>query len=392
MGVRNNGWHEVVLAAACAAVAGMPAGARAQYLRLPDAPAVTTGSVAGMAPSTPGRPRLVWGGPVPDLPAQAYAPADARPPQPMPRTTAPGDAAPLPAQAAFAPTAAPSARLAPADDGLPDEASDTEELPDGALNLADLPPPVSIEDLMVKEGADDGLPAVDPWDGMKAVTPGALPPRRSFASLLPSSRPERLGDPVRRQRDFDEDLPGGYAALPRGEAMCRRALADLGVAYVDAASISRSRSCGIDYPVKVTQIAPGVAMQPAATLNCETALRAARWMHDAVKPAARSNLWSSPVAVLNASSYRCSRIAGSRTISEHASGNALDVRGFKLSDGSVMEIEKKGFFSVREKGFQKSVRSAACRYFGTVLGPGYNRDHADHLHLDAKQRRRGVCK
>ena len=133
-------------------------------------------------------------------------------------------------------------------------------------------------------------------------------------------------------------------------------------------------------------------MRPAATLNCAAALRVAEWMRDEVKPAARWKLLKRPTAVINASSYRCSFIAGSRSISEHASGNALDVAGFKFADGSVMAIEKKGFFDFREKAFQSAVRSSACEYFGTVLGPGYNRAHADHLHLDAKQRRRTVCK
>ena len=146
------------------------------------------------------------------------------------------------------------------------------------------------------------------------------------------------------------------------------------------------------YPVKVTGIVPGVAMQPAATLNCMATLRVAQWMKNEVMPAARWKLLERPTALVNASSYRCSRIAGSRSISEHATGNALDVHGFRFADGSMMEIEKKGFFEFRQKAFQKKVRESACRYFGTVLGPGYNEDHADHLHLDAKQRRRVVCK
>ena len=174
--------------------------------------------------------------------------------------------------------------------------------------------------------------------------------------------------------------------------MCRRALQKLGVKFVDATSISKGRSCGIDYPVKVTDIVPGVAMRPAATLNCMATLRVAQWMKNEVMPAARWKLLQRPTVLINASSYRCSRIAGSRSISEHASGNALDVRGFKFANGSFMEIEKKGFFEFRQKSFQKKVRESACRYFGTVLGPGYNEDHADHLHLDAKQRRRAVCK
>jgi hypothetical protein len=191
---------------------------------------------------------------------------------------------------------------------------------------------------------------------------------------------------------LENQTPSGYRAMPRSEAMCRTALRKMGVSFVDIDPVSSGKSCGIAHPVKITAIAKGVAMKPAATMNCAAAARISQWVEDEVKSAARWKLWKRPTAVLNASSYRCSRIAGSRTVSEHAKGNALDVRGFAFSDGSVVAVEQKGFFSFREQGFQKAVRLSACRYFGTVLGPGYNYDHRDHLHLDAKNRRRVVCK
>jgi hypothetical protein len=29
------------------------------------------------------------------------------------------------------------------------------------------------------------------------------------------------------------------------------------------------------------------------------------------------------------------------------------------------------------------IHTSACRRFGTVLGPNYNADHANHLHLES---------
>ena len=40
--------------------------------------------------------------------------------------------------------------------------------------------------------------------------------------------------------------------------------------------------------------------------------------------------------------------------------------------------------------FQAAVRARACAYFTTVLGPGSDAAHADHLHLDVRERRPGV--
>ena len=45
----------------------------------------------------------------------------------------------------------------------------------------------------------------------------------------------------------------------------------------------------------------------------------------------------------------------------------------------------------RMRSFLRKVRGEACDRFGTVLGPGYNRDHADHFHLDLKERRNVAC-
>ncbi len=46
------------------------------------------------------------------------------------------------------------------------------------------------------------------------------------------------------------------------------------------------------------------------------------------------------------------------------------------------------------RGLLNTVRSDACSYFTTVLGPGYNPEHADHFHFDLMQRRSGyrACK
>ena len=281
-------------------------------------------------------------------------------------------------------------------------------------------PPVDKPETIAEEpdayGAGAGGPsgpselAVNHGDGPSDVTPGIAPaPRQApppqlqkpirerasggvIASIDPTRDVERPAVTIPDRGALAPQTPPGYTALPRAEAMCRRVLVQMGVRFTEKPPVGSSKGCGIAHPIRITQIADGVAMVPAATLNCGAAVRISKWVEDEVKSAARWRLWTSPTAVLNASSYRCSRIAGSRTVSEHASGNALDVRGFKFSNGDVFDVEKKGFFSFRQKGFQKSIRRSACEHFGTVLGPGYNHAHRDHLHLDAKNRRRVVCK
>ena len=56
-------------------------------------------------------------------------------------------------------------------------------------------------------------------------------------------------------------------------------------------------------------------------------------------------------------------------------------------------MRKPGWFAFRQHGFLNTVRADGSDYF-TVLGPGYNADHADHFHFDIMQRKNGyvACK
>ena len=386
----RTGWRIVTLAVAVSAAASADRPLRAMDFK-PVPPADIPGELPVAGDPQTGA-RLVWGGPMPSAPVPggdlpAYAPSRAavdpvaEPVYAAPEPSAergPGDygrtypvqeaAPPVMQEAALEPLAAPRV----IDDG-------------GALPDAELP--------------DSGF---DPWEGLTdpEVEPPPEPkPRRPAArqSTVPSWASlggDRPLSPIARppRGALESETPSGYRPVARSEAMCRRELQKLGVRFTDISPVSSGRACGIDDPVRVSVAVKGIAMSPPATLNCQTALNVARWLRDDVKPAARWKLWKQPTALINLSSYRCSRIAGSRTISEHAGGNALDVGGFRFADGSVVKVEPKGVFAWREKPFQTQIRQASCRHFGTVLGPGYNRAHADHLHLDSKTRLRPICK
>ncbi len=100
--------------------------------------------------------------------------------------------------------------------------------------------------------------------------------------------------------------------------------------------------------------------------------------------------------IYNAGGYSCRTMNSRRgaKMSEHSRGNAIDVTKIVLNNGKNIMVRKPGFFAFREKGLLNSVRSDACGYFSTVLGPGYNPEHADHFHFDLMQRRSGyrACK
>ena len=178
-------------------------------------------------------------------------------------------------------------------------------------------------------------------------------------------------------------------ALSRDEALCRRELKRLKVQFTPVPTVHGSGGCGIAAPIKVTALSRRIALKPAATMNCRAALASARWAHRELAPAARRRYASNVREVRHMSAYSCRRIRGSGRLSEHGKGNALDVGAIVLGNGRKIDVAKPGFFSFREKSFLKAIRKGACEHFRTVLGPGSDRDHADHFHFDMKQRRSG---
>jgi hypothetical protein len=70
------------------------------------------------------------------------------------------------------------------------------------------------------------------------------------------------------------------------------------------------------------------------------------------------------------------------TLSEHAKGNALDIAALALSDGRRVAVRPADRPAPDVTAFLVAVRTTACDYFLTVLGPGSDGAHAAHLHLD----------
>jgi hypothetical protein len=63
--------------------------------------------------------------------------------------------------------------------------------------------------------------------------------------------------------------------------------------------------------------------------------------------------------------------------------------GFTFAEGPPIAVEPREAQGTMAEAFQDAVRASACLDFSTVLGPGSNASHADHLHLDVIERSRG---
>ncbi len=138
-----------------------------------------------------------------------------------------------------------------------------------------------------------------------------------------------------------------------------------------------------------------VAVKPVATLACPIVSALDHWLTENVQPAAQRWFGQRVVEIKQISAYSCRGMNGnpSAHISEHAFGNALDIAAFTLADGRHVSVKDGWRGLPEEQGFLRDVEAGACQQFTTVLAPGSNVYHYDHIHVDLMRRasRRLIC-
>ena len=133
------------------------------------------------------------------------------------------------------------------------------------------------------------------------------------------------------------------------------------------------KGCRVPEPVLVSEIS-GVKLVPPATINCAEAMALSHWVTHGLQPA-----FDNTVVRLNvADSYSCrprNNVPGNK-VSVHGLGQAIDIAGFKLSDGRTLTVAD-------DYGRQmKAAQKAGCGTFHTILGPGSDGYHENHIHFD----------
>ena len=126
-------------------------------------------------------------------------------------------------------------------------------------------------------------------------------------------------------------------------------------------------------------------------MTCPLTAALATWERQSLIPAASEFLSAPPVEVMSYGSYACRRKydLSSGSFSEHATGNAIDIKGIRFADGTRISVKAHWGKSSPEGRFLTALRDNACDIFGTVLGPEYNDAHADHFHFDMSPS--GIC-
>jgi len=165
--------------------------------------------------------------------------------------------------------------------------------------------------------------------------------------------------------------------------------ADIAVATMES-PMAWDNGCTAAAPMRVTafKLKDGkiVELRPAAILRCTTALTIGNWIRDDLSPAAEK-LGTRIERIDVAASFGCrprNSIFGA-VMSEHGKANAFDIRAIHFADSRTLTIEN----TVGPLEFFTEMRKSACTRFMTVLGPGSDKAHENHLHVDLAERRGG---
>jgi len=299
-----------------------------------------------------------------------------------------------------------------------------------------------------------GLNANRPTSKEQAAPIGSV----SGATKIPDAAASRKGADAAASDDVIEE-PWTQAELTAGLRECLRLLAPV-VADVELAEPIKKGACGSPAPLELRGLGKDkkVTFRPAPTMNCRLAAGVSRWVETVLQPAAREELGSPVKRIVGASSYSCRNIYNNPklSLSEHATGNAIDIVGFVTADGRTIKLlnhwgptkrdiakakkkheaaqaaaaqaaaakQKKAAAhdkatvhkarlkvdslpaaskstqtellapaKTKESAFLKRLHKGACRIFGTALGPELNEPHRNHFHFDMRQRRRAsVCR
>ncbi|WP_425624467.1 extensin family protein [Agrobacterium radiobacter] len=178
---------------------------------------------------------------------------------------------------------------------------------------------------------------------------------------------------------------------PAALQACLGALKEIGAEFKQLEPIrDAEQGCGIEAPLELSVVLPGIKLEPSGTMRCETALALSRWTKEMMLPAAALALPEKKVtAIANASTYICRNrnSAENGKISEHAKGNAVDISTISFDKGEPLVMKLRVEDGTPEGAFQRTITAAACLFFRTVLSPGSDATHQDHLHLDVLERK-----
>jgi hypothetical protein len=236
-------------------------------------------------------------------------------------------------------------------------------------------------------GADIADAADETASAVVAIPPQAVPLPRPRPVIGPPAWPEPRTFREAAGADFKSD------EVTSAPSECRQRLEKVAV-IVAMPRLIGPGSCGGGDMIEISAVkltgTAQIPVKPAPMIRCSMAESLATWIRDdAVPRVAKAGAALRSVETYD--DFNCrgrNRVKGAR-MSEHGRGNAVDIRSFTLADNRVMHLTD----ITASKDLREGLRETSCTRFTTVLGPGSDGYHEEHIHLDLAERTNGyrIC-
>jgi hypothetical protein len=168
---------------------------------------------------------------------------------------------------------------------------------------------------------------------------------------------------------------------------CVSDLTSKGVVFEQAREVSEA-GCQLSGAVKLTTVATpfgnvGIAGKPA--MLCSFARQFSGWVREVGAPLTLAYTGQKLAQIEAGQAFACrARTDKPGEIpSEHAKGNAIDIASFVLADNRRIRVKEQDSDIPLARDLIRALRTTACGYFTTVLGPGADAAHKEHLHFDS---------
>jgi hypothetical protein len=221
--------------------------------------------------------------------------------------------------------------------------------------------------------------------------PEQLPQKQHKDPPAPSSLPSNGTEPS--SAPATSKTTSGIAsimAIPRIDyEKCVAELTTAG-AEIDQPFHIEQQGCILEGAValrSVMTITGKVELSGRPMLMCPFALCFNRWVKEVSAPIIAQGMGAPLSTIQTGTAFLCrNRVGiGESKVSEHARGNALDIVSFDLRDNRRIIIGDEVPPASPIAKTLRALRSSACGYFTTVLGPGSNEAHKTHFHFDLGQ-------
>jgi hypothetical protein len=187
------------------------------------------------------------------------------------------------------------------------------------------------------------------------------------------------------------DAVGGSATInsATGAVQLRQCLSDLKAADVEFRDLGNQtkEGCTVEGAIELDAVASPfgrVSLTAKPTMACAFARHFTLWIRGVGAPLALAYMGSKLTAIETGPGLVCRNRIGEpgEKLSEHAKGDAIDIMAFRFESGQKLSVKEASASTKIDGLLMKALRTTACGYFTTVLGPGSNEAHKEHFHFD----------